>query len=459
MPGPVLLRGTVMHVPRDPFREGGALEAFEDGGVLIASGEVGAIGDFGELLIRHPEAVVDDRSGAILLPGLVDAHVHYPQVPAIGALGMRLLEWLERRALPEEARYSDVGYAADRADVFLRLLAANGTTTAMVFGAHFAQAMDAFFAAAERSGLRIIAGLNVSDGNLGEALHASPEQALAQGLELAGRWHGRGRLAYAVTPRFALSCSEAMLASCGELLSALPGLYVTSHLNENPDEIARVREAHPAARDYLDAYDRFGLIGERTVLAHDVHPSHRELARLADAGAAVAHCPSSNLTLGSGLFPLTRHHQAGVRVALGSDVGAGVGFGLLKEALTAHQVQMLRADGELLDPARALYLATGAGARALGMVEAVGDLTPGKQADLVIVRPPPGSTLAELLRFADDARSALSAVLALAREESIEEVLVGGERVHRRLGGTAGIGHAGSGESGGGLDAGAPAGP
>jgi len=453
--GPLLLRGTVMHVPRDPFREGGALEAFEDGGVLVDAGVVRATGDFGELSRRHPGAAVDDRSGALILPGLVDAHVHYPQVPAIGAFGMRLLEWLERRALPEEARYADAGYAAERADAFLRLLAANGTTTAMVFGAHFAPAMDAFFGAAERSGLRIVAGLTVSDRNLGEALRTTPERALKQGLELARRWHGRGRLAYAVTPRFALSCGEGMLAACRELLAAVPGLYLTSHINENTEEIAGVRALHPEASDYLDAYDRFGLVGERSVLAHDVHPSPRELARLAEAGAAVAHCPSSNLTLGSGLFPLRRHIDAGVRLALGSDVGAGVGFGLFKEALAAHQVQMLRPDGELLDAARALYLATGAGARALGLGELVGDLAPGKQADLVVVRPPPGSTLAELLRFAGSAEAALSAVLALAREESIEEVLVAGERVHRRGGGTGGSGPGG----GPGLDAGAPAGP
>ena len=429
---PTLLRGSVMHAPRDPFREGGTLEAWDDGAVLLDGDVVGAVGDYAELSRRHPHAAVDDRSGAVVLPGLVDAHVHYPQVAAIGAVGMRLLEWLERRALPEETRYADVAYAAERAAAFLRLLAASGTTTAMVFGAHFAPAMDVFFQAAERSGLRIFAGLCVSDRDLAGPLHTTPERALREGLELAQRWHGRGRLAYAVTPRFALSCGEALLAACGELVAAVPGLHVTTHINENLEEIAGVRARYPGAADYLDAYDRFGLVGPRTVLAHDVHPRDRELARLAESGAAVAHCPSSNLTLGSGLFPLRRHLDAGVPVALGSDVGAGAGFGVLKEALTAHQVQMLRPDGEPLDAVRALYLATAAGARALGVGDRVGDLTPGKQADLVVVRPPPGSTLAELLRFAADAEAALSALVALAREESVEEVMVAGERVYRR---------------------------
>jgi len=438
-----LLRGTVMHVPRDPFRHGGALEAYADGAVAIATDSVAAVGEYAELARAHPAAEVEDRRGAVILPGLVDTHVHFPQVPAMAGVGLRLLEWLERRALPEEARYADVAYAEARAEAFLRLLAANGTTTALVFGAHFAPAMEVFFRAAERSGLRVLAGLCVSDRNLVEPLHTTPERALREGMELARRWHGRGRLGYAVTPRFALSCGEGLLTACRELLESVPGLALTSHINESEEEVAAVRALHPAARDYLDVYDRFGLVGQRTVLAHDVHAGDRELARLAAAGAAVAHCPSSNLGLGSGLFPLTRHLDAGVRVALGSDVGAGSGFGLLKEALAAHQVQMLRPDAEPLDPARALYLATAAGAAALGMADRIGDLTPGKQADLVVLRPPAGSTLAELLALADDAEAALAALVTLAGEESVEAVLVAGEPL----------------PAGGALDRGAASGP
>ncbi|MEJ2667705.1 MAG: guanine deaminase [Deinococcales bacterium] len=426
-----LLRGTIMHVPRDPFRKDGALEAFSDGALAIEDGVVSDVGDYPALAVAHPDAVTDDRRGAVIVPGLVDAHVHYPQMPVMGAAGMGLLEWLERRTLPEEARYARRDYAATRADAFLRLLAANGTTTAMVFGAHFAPAMDAFFAAAERSGLRITAGLCVSDRNLTEALHTTPARALDEGLELARRWHGRDRLRYAVTPRFAVSCSDALLEACGELLAAVPGAYLTTHINESQEEVAAVRHLFPEALDYLDAYDRHGLIGMRSLLAHDVHVGERELARLADADAVVVHCPSSNLMLGSGLFPLRRHLAAGVRLALGTDVGAGTGFGLLGETLAGQQVQMLRADGERLGPARALYLATAAGAAALGMADRVGDFRPGKQADLVVLRPPPRSTLAELLALAADAESALGAVLMLAREESVEEVLVSGASVLR----------------------------
>lgn len=443
-----LLRGTVMHVPRDPFRDGGALEAFDDGALVLRDGRVLASGDYAALRRRYPDAPVDDRRGAVILPGLVDAHVHYPQVPVVGAVGMRLLAWLERRTLPEEARYADAEYAAARAGAFLRLLAASGTTTALVFGAHFAPAMERFFRAAERSGLRVAAGLTVADRNLRQELHTTPERALADGLELARRWHGRGRLRYVVTPRFALSSGEALLEACGELFRMGPDLLFTTHLNESPEEIEAVKALFPWAGDYLATYERFGLVGERSLFAHDVHPDEGELGRLAAARSTVVHCPTSNVSLGSGLFPLRRHLDAGVRLALGSDVGAGTGFGVLKEALAAHQVQMLRADGEALDPARLLYLATGAGARALGLGGVVGDFSAGREADLVVLRPRPGSTLAEVLEHARDASEVLAAVITLAGEESVEEVRVAGERVH-----------GGPPAAGGGLDAGPAAGP
>lgn len=419
-----------MHVPGDPFAEDGALEAFADGALALADGRVLEAGDFGELRRRHPQAEVDDRRGALILPGFVDTHVHYPQVPVLGGIGMPLLAWLERRTLPEEARFADTAYAAAAARTFLRLLAANGTTSALVFGAHFAPAMERFFAEAERSGLRIAAGLTVADRNLRAELHTRPERALAEGLELARAWHGRGRLRYAVTPRFALSSGEGLLEACGELAAAVPGVLVTSHLNEAPEEIAAVRAQFPWAEDYLATYDRFGLVGERSVFAHDVHPGDGELERLAARGAGVAHCPTSNVSLGSGLFPLRRHLAAGVRVALGTDVGAGTGFGMLKEARAAQQVQMLRQDGAVLDPARALYLATAAGARMLGLGHLVGDFRSGREADLVVLRAPRGSTLAERLATAADATDALGAAITLAGEESVEEVRVAGVVVH-----------------------------
>lgn len=423
-----LLRGTVAHVPRDPFAHGPvALAGWEDGAVAVAGGRVVDVGDWVDVRARHPDAPVDDRRGAWLLPGFVDAHVHYPQVGVIGGLGPRLLEWLAHRTWPHEARFADAAFARAEARRFLGLLARNGTTTALVFGAHQAVAMEAFFAEAAASGLRITAGLAVGDVGLPDALVTTPELAYEEARFLARRWHGRGRLRYAVTPRFAVSSSAALLDACGAVAAEVPGAWATSHLNETPEEIAVVRARFPAADDYLATYEAAGLVGPRSVFAHDVHPSDGELARLAAAGAAVAHCPTSNQALGSGLFPLARHRRAGVRVALGTDVGAGTSLAILGEATAAYAGQMLLgADGEPLTAAHLLWLATAAGADALGLGDAVGDLAPGREADLVALRPRPGSTLEAALGHAADLPSALATLVALAREDAVEGTWVAG---------------------------------
>ena len=459
-----ILRGHVFHVPRDPFAHptedpaargdlldpsghavpaaepdpprrtqpaSDGLDAIQDGAVCIEDGRVLDVGDFDVLRRRYPGAEVEGEAGDLVLPGLIDGHVHYPQVPVIGAMGMRLLDWLRLRTLPEEARLADAGLARERARLFLGLLARNGTTSALVFGAHFPAAMDAFFEEAAGSGLRIAAGLVVSDRGLREELHTTPDRARDDALRLIRQWHGVGRLRYAVTPRFSLSCTDEMLAACAEAFAAAGDLFFTTHLNETPDEIAAVDQMFPEARDYLDTYERHGLVGPRSVFAHNVHPNDGEIARLGAAGAAVCHCPSSNAFIGSGLFPLQRHLRAAVRVCLGTDVGGGTGFSLLKEGLMAYQGQMLHAFGEPLTPTRLLWLATRAGADALGLGAEVGDLSPGGAADMVVFRPPAGSTLEAVIRHAPDASAALAALFTLGREESIASTWVEGEAVYR----------------------------
>ncbi|MBV8217208.1 MAG: guanine deaminase, partial [Solirubrobacterales bacterium] len=363
-------------------------------------------------------------------PGFVDCHVHFPQIGVIGALGLGLLDWLRSVALPEEARLADPGYAGVVADRFVRGLAGNGTTTALVFGSHFVSAQEALFAAAESLGLRIASGLVVSDRGLIPELEVSPDVAVSSSRDLMRRWHGRGLVRYAVTPRFSVSCSEELLAACGELARSAPGVLVTSHLNETLGEISLVKDLFPWASDYLETYERFGLVGEGSVFAHDVHVAPSELLRLAGAGAAVAHCPSSNAFLGSGLFPLRHHLDAGVWVALGTDVGAGTGLSMLKEGLMAYQAQMnLGVAGVRLGPAHLLWLATAAGAAALGLSDEVGALSPGMSADFVLLRPPVGSTLAAVLERSESFEAALGALFTLAREESVVGVRVAGRVV------------------------------
>lgn len=320
----------------------------------------------------------------------------------------------------------DEEYARSVAATFVSRLAANGTTTALVFGSHFPAAQEALFTAAEASGLRIASGLVVSDRQLLPELHSSVEDALAASADLMSRWHGRGLLRYAVTPRFSVSCSEGMLSACGDLLGGGSDVLFTSHLNETAGEVALVRELFPAAPDYLATYEEAGLVGRRSVFAHDVQVTESELSRLASAGASVAHCPSSNVFLGSGLFPLARHRSAGVRVALGTDVGAGTSLSMLGEALAAYQLQRVNPNPVLLSPGALLHLATAAGAAALGLQDEIGDLQPGKSADFVLVRPPAQSTLAAVLEHAASMDEILGALFTLAREESIAEVRVAG---------------------------------
>ncbi len=408
------------------------LEAIGDGGVYLEGGRIADTGPFAEVRARHPEAPVRRLAGGLLLPGFVDAHVHYPQTGVIGALGLDLLDWLERVTLPAEARFADAAYARREARTFLRALVGSGTTRALVFGSHYAPAQAALFEEAEALGFPLTSGLATGDRNLRSELHTTPERAYEENQALIERFHGKNGLRYAVTPRFALAASEALLEVSGALLRAHPDLHFQTHLNENPHEIEAVARLFPAARDYLDVYDRFGLVGPRAVFAHDVHPNPRELERLAAADAWVAHCPSSNAFLGSGLFPMRTHLTAGARFALGSDVGAGTRFSLLGEAMDAYKTQRVREDGVNLSAAALLWLATRAGAAALAQGDEAGGLESGMSADLVWLRPLPNSTLEAVLKHAESAEHAMGALFALAREAEVAAVWIRGRLVFER---------------------------
>jgi guanine deaminase len=427
-----IIRARIAHTPRDPFAGEDALETFDDGALAFREGTILACGPWADVRRAHPEAEVLDRRDCVLLPGLVDTHVHYPQIAVIGAMGLELLDWLAQRTLPEEARMADPGHARLTARRFVRGLAANGTTTALVFGSHFPGAQETLFEEAEERGLRIASGLVVSDRNLRPDLEVTPEVAYRESRALIDRWHGRGRLRYAVTPRFSVSCTEPMLEACRALLDETPDALFTSHVNENPSEIAFVAELFPGTRDYVDTYEQAGLLRDRSVLAHNVHVSDDELRRLAAARTSIAHCPSSNAFLASGIFPMHRHLEHGVKFGLGTDVGSGTGLSLLKEGLVSYHVQMVRDQGHRMLPAHLLYLATAAGARALGMDGEIGDLRPGRCADLVLLRAPAASTLEAVLESAPDWDATLGALFTLAREESVAEVRVGGDVVFSR---------------------------
>jgi guanine deaminase len=425
-----LFRATIIDTPRDPFLGDpvAALAVDQDGGLLVRDGVILARGPFAALVAAYPDEPIEDLSGGLLVPGFVDTHVHYPQIRAIGGLGMPLLDWLEQCALPEESKLADPDYAALIADDFLDGLLHSGTTSALVFGSHFAPAMDVLFEGALERGLNITSGLVVSDRILREDLVSTPSRALHESQELIARWHGKGRLRYAVTPRFSLSASDAMLEVCGELLGA--DVWFTSHINENLAEVASVAELFPGSRDYLDTYHRHGLVTPRSVFAHNIHATDAELALMGSLGAWAAHCPTSNAALGSGLFPMRRHVEHGVGVALGSDVGAGTGLYLPKEGLQAYFMQqLLGAAGLALTPAHLLYLSTRAGALALGIADRVGDFSVGKEFDAVLWQAPAGSDLGVNLKYASDASDALARIFALATPADVAGVWLRGSRV------------------------------
>ena len=430
-PGGELLRAPLFHTPGNPFQDSSALECYQDGGLLIRDGRVAGCGDYASLRDAHSDVPAVDLRGGFLLPGFVDTHIHFPQLRVLGGLGRSLLDWLEHCALPEEARMADHSHACDVARKFVHALVSHGTTTASVFGAHFAPATAALFEAAEAAGLRMAAGQVLSDRRLLPQLHQTPERAYRESSLLIERFHRHGRCLYSVTPRFALSTSEAMLEVCQTLLREHDGLLVQTHLNENVDEIAEVARLFPWAADYLAVYERFGLNRRGAVLAHNVHPTDSELGRLAAGGAAVAHCPSSNAALGSGLFPFKRHINAGVRCALGTDVGGGTGSGCSKKVCKLTCCSASRRMGCCFIRAICFTWPPWPGPKRLGSGKKPATFAAGKSADFVYLRPPADSPLAAVLEREQSPEQVLSAIFTLAGAESVREVRVAGSVVYR----------------------------
>lgn len=384
MPDPTLHTGTLAHLRNDPWVAADALEIIPDGGLLVdGSGQIAAAGPRARLRAEYPAAPVIDHGPAWLIPGLVDGHVHFPQLYATAAPGGQLLDWLQRSVYPAEAAFQDESFAAHAAERFVGRLLASGTTTALVFGSQYFAANHALFEAARNAGLRLIAGMTLMDRNAPAELLRSAEDAASDMDRLMALCAGEPRLHYAVTPRWPMACSDALLRLCGELARDHPGGYLHTHINENAGEIAAVQAGFPDSRDYLDVYDRYGLLGPRTMLAHSIHSTDAELDRMAEAGCAVCHCPGSNLYLGSGLFPLQRHRARGIRVAVGTDVGAGPQFSVWRELADAYKVQQLQ--GEDIGAARLLYLGTLGGAKALSLDAETGNFAPGKSADFWVL--------------------------------------------------------------------------
>ena len=377
-------RGAILHFLSDPGggAAAGSYEYFEEGLLLVENGRVAAVGPAKDLSATLPAGIaVTDHGGDLLLPGFIDTHIHYPQTDVIGSGGRQLLDWLRDYTFPAEGKFAAAAHARQVAEVFLDELVRNGTTTALVFCTVHEASVNAFFDAARQRHMRMIAGKVLMDRNCPEYLRDTAEQGAQQSRELIERWHGCERLLYAITPRFAATSSDEQLARAGQLAAEFPDVFVHSHLAENHDEIAWVRQLFPQARSYLDVYDRFGLVRERSVYAHCIHLNDEDRGRMAQAGAAVAFCPTSNLYLGSGLFDIAATDAARLRFAVATDVGGGSSFSLLRTLGEAYKVAQL--SGQHLTPLRAFYLATLGGARVLDLQGRIGNFAVGAEADFI----------------------------------------------------------------------------
>lgn len=379
-------RGALLRFRADPgaHSDPASFEFLDDGLLVVAGGHITAVGPAPQLLPglpRDTEVIVHGKN--ILIPGFVDAHIHYPQSDIIASGGGALLEWLRDYTFPTEVAFARAAHARSVAEFFLDELLRNGTTTAMVFCTVHRCSVEAFFQAAAARNLRMVAGKVLMDRNCPPELRDTAASGERDSRELLQSWHDTGRLKYAITPRFAVTSSEAQLQSAGRLAREFPHALIQSHLAESAAEVAWVKELFPQARSYLDVYDRHGLLRERAVYAHCIHLDSTDRARLAQSGAAAAFCPSSNLQLGSGLFDPGAADAAGMRFAMGTDVGAGSSFSMLRTLAAAYQVAQLLQ--QPLPAMRAFYLATLGGARALGLEDKVGSLSIGSEADFVIL--------------------------------------------------------------------------
>ncbi len=423
------VRGEILHFLADPAHDARALEHFADGLLILRDGHVAKCGPASALLPRLPaDAAVIDYRGKLILPGFIDTHVHYPQTDIIASHGEQLLDWLEKYAFPAEHRFADPGHAAEVAGFFCDELLRNGTTTAAAFATVHAGSVDALFAAAQHRRMRLITGKVLMDRNCPDFLRDTAGEADSKAL--IERWHSRDRLLYAVTPRFAPTSTPEQMRLAGRLFAEHPGVFLQSHVAENRAEVAWAAQLYPEARSYLDIYDHFGQLGLRAVFAHCIWLDDTDRRRMAETGAAMSFCPTSNLFLGSGLFDLRRARQVGVRVGLGTDVGAGTSLSMLQTMNEAYKVLQLA--GQSLTAKEAFYLATLGGARSLYLDERIGNFAAGKEADFVVLDPQATPLLARRSAACATLEERLFVLMMLGDDRSVTATHVMGTAVWRR---------------------------
>lgn len=417
-------RSRILHVTStDPLK----YEYLQDGVLLVEDGKILDVGP----AVRFEQAgfqlgLCQHDPDYLLVPGFIDTHVHSPQLDVIASYGEQLLEWLNKYTFPAEARYADETYAATSAVAFLDALLEAGTTTALVFATSHHRATDLLFDAAREKNMRLIAGKVLMDQNATTELHDTAYGGVEDSEALIKKWHGTGRLGYAITPRFAGTSTVEQLTLAGELHKRYPDTWIQSHISENLDEIRWVKEVHPHISDYLDAYERYGLVNDRSVFAHCIHLTDSERKRFSDHGAKTAFCPSSNLFIGSGLLDLAQMESDGIDVSLASDVGGGTSLSMLRTIADAYKVCQLK--GRSLGAMEALSMVTLKSAESLHLDQCIGNFEKGKEADFVMLNPDATNVMSRRIKLADTIEDEFFVMMTLGDERTIAATYVAGEK-------------------------------
>ena len=420
--------GQVLTFQNDPFQtdvEDAAI-FHTDGALVVQDGIIIEVGLGVTLKKAYPDATRVDHGNHLILAGFVDAHMHYPQTPIIASWGKRLIDWLNSYTFPQEAKLHDPAYAAQIAGRALDLSLAHGTTTQASYCTIHPTSVDAYFEAAAARGMAVVAGKTCMNRNAPDDLLDTAKSGYDDSKMLLNKWHGTGRAQYAITPRFSPTSTPEQLEALGALWAENPDCLMQTHLSEQTDEVAWVRDLYPQARDYLDTYEAYGLLGEKGLYGHSIYLEPREVDRLAEVGAAVVHCPTSNTFIGSGLFDMAGLKARKMSVGLATDVGGGSSFSMLRTMAAAYEIGQLT--GTALHPAQLLWLATEGSARALHMQDSVGTLAKGSAADFVVLDLAATPMIAQRHAQAGDIWEAVFPTIMMGDDRSIDSVWIAGKK-------------------------------
>jgi guanine deaminase len=425
-------RAAILNFLSDPDIDGeDAYQFYQDGALVIEDGKVKNLGEASDILPTLVGVVnVVEYKDHLIIPGMIDTHIHYPQVEVIASYGEQLLDWLNNYTFPAERQFEDKEYASNIANFFLDELLKCGTTTALVFGTVHKQSVEAFFEASEKRNTRMICGKVMMDRNAPDFLCDTPDSSYEDSKSLIDTWHNNGRQLYAVTPRFAITSTHKQLEKAGQLIEEYPDVYMQTHISENKDEVAFVSELFPDAKDYLDVYDQYKLLGKRSVFAHGIHLNNREHQRFRESGSSVSFCPTSNLFLGSGLLDIKQLEENQVAYSVATDVGGGTSFSMLQTLNEAYKVTQL--NGNTLSALKSLYLATLGNAKTLQLEDKVGSFKAGNEADFVVLDFNSTAIMALKQSKCKTLAEKLFAMIILGDDRAVQATYVAGNCVHDR---------------------------